>query len=295
MSAGGRGDATARVRVKRRVGRAAGRASLVVGALIVALVVATAAVSLVWTPCDPSAMTPLARFAGPSAAHPFGCDQFGRDVLSRVMAGARPAVLAGVASVTVGAAVGCALGMAAGMAGPGARSVVMRVMDGLMAFPGVLLALMLALVIGRGLVGTLVAVAVFTVPTFARLCAALTLAERGRPYVAAARSYGRGAASLALTQILPNILPRLVTQLTSSAGVGILLEASLSFLGLGVQPPQASWGVMVSEAMQYVYTYPTLVVAPGCVLVVAVLGFNLLGDGLDGILQEGGEGDGDKR
>lgn len=157
-----------------------------------------------------------------------------------------------------------------------------------MAFPGVLLALLLVLVIGRGLTGTLVAIAVFMVPTFCRLTCTLAMAEAGELYVLAARSYGSSRARLACVQILPNIAGGLLTQLTSSVGVAILLEASLSFLGLGIQPPQPSWGVMISEAMQYVFTYPTQVVAPGVALLVTVLGFNLFGDGLGDRLVGGG-------
>lgn len=263
--------------------------SLVIGAILVALTAIVCGVSLFWTPYDPSSMQPLERFAGPSFEHLFGTDQFGRDVLSRIMDATQVAMLSGVVAVTVGAVAGCVLGFAAGMAGRGLRSVIMRVVDGLMAFPGVLLALMLVLVIGRGLFATLIAVAVFMIPTFARLTSSLVLEERAKPYIKAARSYGCSGAAIAVVHILPNIMARLLTQLTSCVGIGILLESSLSFLGLGVQPPQPSWGVMISEALQYVFTYPGLIVAPGITLACAVLGFNLLGDGLNDALVVGRE------
>ena len=278
----------ARVRAGGAAPKSHARALVAVGALLSGLVVAVCLVSLVWTPYDPAAMNLAERFAAPSPAHPFGCDQFGRDILSRTMAASQPALLVGLGSVVLGASVGVALGAFAGMAGRGARAVFMRAVEGLMAFPGILLAMVLVLVLGRGLASVLVAIAVFMVPTFARLTCQTTLEVRERLYVRAARSYGCTGVSLAVRHVLPNIAPRLVTQLTASAGAAMLLEAALSFLGLGVQPPMASWGYMLSEAFSYVLTYPGIAVAPGAALMVCVLGFNLLGDGLNDLLVKRG-------
>lgn len=261
--------------------RRAGRLSLVVGAALTALVVAVCVVSVFWTPCDPDAMAPRERFAAPSAQHLFGTDQFGRDILSRVMVSSQSALLVGLGSVALGAVVGVAVGSLAAMGGRPVRAVVMRVVDGLMAFPGILLALMLVLVIGRGLGSALIAIAVFMVPTFARLTYSLVMEARGTLYVKAARSYGCSQARIVVTHIMPNVAARLLTQFTASAGAAMLLESSLSFLGLGVQPPTASWGMMLNESLQYVLSYPSIAVAPGAALLVAVLGFNLLGDGLN--------------
>lgn len=269
--------------------RPAGTALLVVGALLSLCSVAVCLVSLVWTPCDPTAMDLTARFAAPSAAHPFGCDQFGRDILARTMVAAQPALLVGLGSVALGALAGTALGALAGMAGGGVRMVVMRLVEGLMAFPGILLAMVLVLVVGRGLTSVLVAVAVFMVPTFARLTCQTTLELKGSLFIKAARSNGCSAWSIAVRHVLPNIAPRLVTQFTSSAGSAMLLEAALSFLGLGVQPPMASWGYMLSEAFPFVLISPGVAVAPGLALMLCVLGFNLLGDGLnDRLVERGG-------
>lgn len=262
--------------------------SFYAGLVLVALTVAVCLVSLVWTPCDPTAMAPRERFAAPSAAHLLGTDQFGRDILSRTMVAAQSALLVGVGSVAAGALAGVAVGALAAMAGRAVRAVVMRVVDGLMAFPGILLALVLVLVLGRGLVGALVAIAVFMVPTFARLTCSLVLEARSALYVKAARSYGCSRARIVARQVMPNILPRLATQFTASAGSAMLLESSLSFLGLGVQPPQASWGLMLNESLQYALSYPGIAVAPGVALLLAVLGFNLLGDGLNDRLVERG-------
>jgi ABC-type dipeptide/oligopeptide/nickel transport system permease subunit len=267
--------------------RRTGIALSVTGAVLVGIVVAMGVVSLFWTPYDPYAMSHAERFAAPSSAHLLGCDQFGRDVLSRIMVAAQPALVVGVGSVVLGGFVGVALGALAATLRP-LRAITMRLMDAIMAFPGILLAMVLVLVMERGLASTFVAVAVFMVPTFARLSYSLVLEAWGRPYVKAARSYGSSGARIVVRQVLPNIMPRIVTQLSASVGAAILLEASLSFLGLGIQPPQPSWGVMVSEAVTYVFSYPALIVAPGAMLLLCVLGFNLLGDGLNDLLVERG-------
>lgn len=272
---------TAPLRAGRPFGRGTGRLSLVVGAVVVAAAVLMCLVSLVWTPCDPTLMDVANRFAAPSAEHLLGTDQFGRDILSRVMAASQPAFAVGVGSVLLGAAVGAAMGLAAGLGGPALRAVAMRVVDGLMAFPGILLAMVLVLVLGRGLASVLVAIAVFMVPTFARVACQTTLELRGSLFIKAARSCGCGPVAVALRHVLPNIAVPLITQLTACVGTAMLLEASLSFLGLGVQPPAASWGSMLNEALPYVFGHPALAVAPGVVLMAVVLGFNLLGDGLN--------------
>lgn len=262
-------------------------AFVAVGAVLVCLVGALCVLSLFWTPYDPSAMAPAMRFAGPGAAHPLGCDQFGRDVLSRVMASSRPALAVGAGSVLLGGAAGAALGAVAACSSA-LRTIAMRLTDAMMAFPGILLAMVLVLVMGRGLPSTFLAVAVFMVPGFARLTCSLVAQELQGAYVRSARSYGCGTARVLAVHVAPNIAPRLVTQLTSMVGTAMLLEASLSFLGMGVQPPQTSWGLMVGEALQYVLTYPWQPAAPGAALTLAVLGFNLLGDGLNDLLVERG-------
>lgn len=277
---GGGGRAT----VARRTRHARPTVSLVVGAALVAGVVLACLVSLAWTPYDPDAMSLTQRFSAPTSEHLLGTDQYGRDILSRTMVSAQAALLVGLGSVSLGALAGTIVGTTAAMSARGVRAVIMRVVEGLMAFPGILLALVLVLVIGRGLTSSLVAIAVFMVPTFARLTYSLAMEARGTLYVKAARSYGSSPVRIVARQILPNMLPRIVTQLTSSVGTAMLLESSLSFLGLGVQPPTASWGNMLQEALQYALTFPGVALAPGCALMLAVLGFNLLGDGLNDLL-----------
>ena len=284
IPASGSAEDGAPVRVAGSVRRSHARASVAAGALLCGIAVLACLVSLVWTPYDPAAMDHAARFAAPSLAHPFGCDQFGRDILSRTMAAAQPALLVGLGSVALGAVAGIALGTFAGMAPRGVRAALMRVVEGLMAFPGILLAMVLVLALGRGLASVLAAIAVFMVPTFARLTCQTTLEVRGGLYMRAARSYGCTGVALVWRHVLPNIAPRLVTQFTASAGSAMLLEAALSFLGLGVQPPTASWGYMLSEAFSYVLSYSGVALAPGLALMACVLGFNLLGDGLNDLL-----------
>ena len=265
----------------RPAGRLRGEPLLVLGAVLTALVVATCLVSLVWTPYDPTAMNVSERFAAPSLTHLLGTDQFGRDILSRAMVASQPALLVGLGSVALGSAAGIAVGLVAGMGNRVVNAVLMRVPDALMAFPGILLAMGLVIVLGSGLQSALIAIAVFTVPTFARLTCQTTLEIKGSLFIKAARSNGCRGVNLVVRHVLPHIAPRLATQFTASAGSAMLLEAALSFLGLGVQPPMASWGYMLSEAFAYVLVYPGLAVAPGLALMVAVLGFNLLGDGLN--------------
>ena len=158
--------------------------------------------------------------------------------------------------------------------------------DGLMAFPGMLLALMFVAVLGKGLGNAALAIAIFMIPSFARLSYSLVMDQKNELYVKAARSYGAGRGYIVKRHIFPAILPRLITQWSSSIGQAILLESSLSFLGLGVQPPDASLGLMLSEAQQFILTNPYIAVPPGIVLVIAVLGFNLIGDGLNDLTVE---------
>ena len=282
------GGAGHRARRAAGVSAGGGRLTLVAGVALVALVVLTGLVSLVWTPYDPDAMEVTNRFALPSAAHLFGTDQYGRDICARVMVAARPALLVGLGSVGLGAVVGTLVGAAGAMAGGVVRAFIMRLVDGVMAFPGILLAMMLVLVVGRGLTSALIAIALFMVPTFARLSYGLTMEARGTLWLKAAQSYGSSRMRIVTRHVLPVVLPRIVTTFTANVGAAMLLESSLSFLGLGVQPPTASWGMMLSEALPYVTSYPVVAVAPGVALMLAALGFNLLGDALNDRLVKAG-------
>lgn len=255
--------------------------SVILGMVLIAIILILCLVSFFWLPYDPDRIDTANRFSLPTAAHLLGTDQFGRDVLSRIMVASRSALLVGLCSVSVGALIGLVVGAVAAMSGPRLQSLIMRVIDGFMAFPGILLAMMLVAVLGKGQINAVIAIGIFMIPSFSRLVYSMILENKTRLHIKAARSYGCGSVRIVISHIFPDMLPRMVTQFSSSIGGAILTESSLSFLGLGIQPPSASWGMMLSEARQYVLTYPFIAVAPGVVLLIAVLGFNLLGDGLN--------------
>ncbi|MBR2834888.1 MAG: ABC transporter permease [Coriobacteriales bacterium] len=264
------------------------RISWYIAVVFSAITVIVCLVSLVWTPYDPSAMDLPMRFALPSWSHPFGCDQFGRDILSRTMVAAQPACAVGFGAVSLGALAGSAIGVIATMGSRVMRAVLMRIIDGIMAFPGIMLALMLVLVMGRGLLSALIAVSVFVLPTFARISYQLSLDVNQSLAVRAAQSYGCSPVRIALCHVVPHIASALLVQLSAAIGTAMLLEAALSFLGLGIQPPLASWGTMLSESFTYVILHPHIAVAPGCALLGSVLGFNMLGDVISDVLTQRG-------
>jgi peptide/nickel transport system permease protein len=250
------------------------------GAALVGAVVVLALVGLVYTPHDPNAMRAADRGLGPSATYLMGTDQFGRDILSRVMHGAGLALLVGTVAAGIGLAVGAPLGALAGFLRGWADEAIMRLMDGLFAFPATLLAIAIVGALGPGLANTMLAIGVAYVPIFARLARASVIGQVESEYVEAARALGCRPARILVRHILPNGLGPLIVQATVAFGGAILAEAALSYLGLGVQPPDPSWGQMLNDARNYLGVAPWLAVFPGMVLAVTVLGFNLLGDGL---------------
>jgi peptide/nickel transport system permease protein len=240
----------------------------------------TALTSLLYTPRDPLAMSIAERLQGPSRAHWFGTDQFGRDVLSRVMRGAVVSMGVGVIAVSIGVLVGVVLGMLSGYVGGGLDEVLMRFADALFGFPAILLALLLTAVFGPGVLLSMVAIGIVNIPVFARLTRANFLLLRERDFVTAARALGASDAELISRHILPNVMAPLLVQATISFPNAILAEAGLSYLGLGTQPPAPSWGYMLKEAQPFLRLAPTYAIFPGAAIALAVLGCNLLGDGL---------------
>jgi peptide/nickel transport system permease protein len=218
---------------------------------------------------------------GPSAAHPFGVDALGRDELSRVMYGARYSLLIGVVSVIVGLSIGLVVGAIAGYAGGWIDSVLMRLMDIMLAIPGLLLAIGIVAVLGPGLTQIMVAVGVTQIPIFARLLRGSILAARETDYVLAARSVGIRGRSILVSHILPNSLSPVIVGATLAMATAIIDVAGLGFLGLGPQDPSTpEWGTMLTDTTRYLQTAPFLALIPGAAIVVTVLGFNLIGDGL---------------
>jgi len=258
--------------------------SFALGAALTTLLVAAALLSLVWTPAPPLAMDLAAKLQPPGAAHWLGTDAFGRDVASLLLVGARSSLLVGAVAVGIGAGIGIALGLLAAARRGWVEELVMRLADFTFAFPALLLAIMLAAVFGAGMVNAIVAIGVFYIPTFARVARASAVAVWSRDFVLAARACGKGRWRITWEHVLPNILPVLIVQATTHFALAILAEAALSYLGLGTQPPQPSWGRMLSEAQTLMFQAPLLAVWPGLAIALAVLGLNLLGDGLrDGL------------
>jgi peptide/nickel transport system permease protein len=254
--------------------------SLVLGGGLIGLVVGAALASLVWTPHPPDAIDFSVQLAGPSLDHPLGTDHFGRDLASRLLVGARSALAAGALAVTAAGLLGGTLGLAAGWAGGWADELLMRVVDVLYAFPAILTALLLAAVFEPGRATATAAIAVATVPAFARIARAAALALRQAPFVEAGRALGVGPFGLIVRYVLPGAAPPLVVQASLSLSVAILADAALSFLGLGAPPDVVGWGAMLREAQGFLAVSPYPALVPGLAIVTTVLGWSLLGDGL---------------
>ena len=273
-----------RGRARGRVPRPLRHLTFTLGLAITALLLLTAAVSLVYTPRDPLEMSMEARLEGPSESHPLGTDQFGRDLLSRIMVGSETSILVGVIAVGIGMGLGVFLGMLSGYFGGWLDETFMRLMDAVQGFPAILSALLITAVFKPSVVISMVAIGVAFLPVFARLTRASFLELRDREFVLAARALGTGDAALIGRHILPNTLAPLIVQATISFPVAILAEAALSYLGLGTQPPHPSWGLMLREAQAFLGLSPWFAIFPGTAIALTVLGFNLLGDGLRDLL-----------
>jgi len=269
---------------RRAARRALTHVTFSVGLVVTLALVITAAISLVYTPRDPLEMSISGRLQGPSEAHPLGTDQFGRDLLSRVMRGAVTSLLVGVIAVGIGMGIGVVLGMLSGYFGGWLDEGFMRLMDAVQGFPAILSALLIAAVFHPSVAISMVAIGVAFLPVFARLTRASFLEFRNREFVLAARALGAGDPALIVRHILPNTVPPLIVQATISFPVAILAEAALSYLGLGTQPPNPSWGLMLKESQAFMGTNPWYAVFPGSAIALTVLGLNLLGDGLRDLL-----------
>jgi peptide/nickel transport system permease protein len=254
------------------------------GATLCAVVVLMAGISLFWTPYEPTTMDVHHRLEAPSLAHPLGTDQYGRDTLSRVMAGAVNSIVVGLVTVSIGMTAGILLGLISAWGHRMVDEAVMRVSDLLFSFPAVLSAMLITAVLGPSVVNAMLAIGIYYISVFARLTRASALTIKELDYIAAARAAGQGEAAIVRRHVLPNILPPLIIQATVQFAVAILAEAGLSYLGLGTQPPHPSWGGMLNEAQTFMEMAPWMAIFPGLAIAWAVLGFNLLGDGLRDML-----------
>ncbi|KDP87078.1 glutathione ABC transporter permease GsiD [Cupriavidus basilensis] len=249
--------------------------------VFVLLLVAVAVLAPHLVPYDPENFFDYdALNAGPSAAHWFGVDSLGRDIFSRILAGARISLAAGFFSVIIGAIVGTVLGLLAGYYEGWWDRIVMRISDVLFAFPGILLAIGIVAILGNGMTNVIFAVAVFSIPAFARLVRGNTLMLKRLTYVEAARSIGASDFTILMRHILPGTISSIVVYFSMRIGTSIITAASLSFLGLGAQPPTPEWGAMLNEARADMVTAPHVAIFPSLAIFLTVLAFNLLGDGL---------------
>ncbi|MGX9145061.1 ABC transporter permease [Mesorhizobium sp. 128a] len=258
--------------------------SFLVGFAITVLVAAMALISYVWTPYDVTKLVISDKTLAPSAAHWFGSDHFGRDILSMIMVGARNSIAVALVAVGIGMGVGVPLGAFAAARGGFVDEALMRLNDLVFAFPALLSAIMITAIFGPGAVNAIIAIGIFNIPVFARVARAGALAIWPREFILAARAAGKSKTQISIEHVLPNIATLLLVQGTIQFALGILAEAGLSYVGLGAQPPMPSWGRMLFDAQTRMVVAPWMAIFPGMAIVITVLGLNLLGDGIADIL-----------
>lgn len=254
--------------------------SFCIGFALISVMILMLGVSIFWLPYDPEAMSVLEKLKTPTVRHPLGTDQFGRDILSRVMKGVQVSFLIGVIVVAAGGAAGVVLGACSGYFGGKVDAVVMKLVDAQMAFPGVLLALMLISVFGNGVENTILALSIMSVPRFVRITRSGYMKLREADFVRAEKVRGASSARIMFIHILPNIVSELVATASLTFASAVMAEAGLSYLGLGITPPDPSLGQMLKEAQESILKAPWYVLMPAAVITILVMGFNLLGDGI---------------
>ena len=260
--------------------RALRHRSFMTGGVLTLFVISAALLSTIWTPWPAYEIDVAHKLNPPSATHWLGTDVLGRDIVSLLLVGARSSIVVGVIAVGIGLLVGASLGLIAAARKGWVEELIMRLGDFTFAFPALLSAIMLAAVAGAGMVTSIAAIGIFQIPIFLRITRGSANAIWAREFVLAARAAGKGKFRITLEHVLPNILSILIVQATIQFALAILAEAALSYLGLGTQPPQPSWGRMLNDAQSLLFQSPSLAVYPGLAIATAVLGLNLLGDGL---------------
>ncbi|WP_334128016.1 ABC transporter permease [Sneathiella sp.] len=258
--------------------------SFVVGGLLTAFLLLNALISLFWTPGSAYDIVIANRFLPPSSQHWLGTDQFGRDIVSMLMTGTQNSIIVALVAVSMGLFAGVSLGLLASARRGWTEELIMRLSDFSFAFPAILSAIMLTAIFGPGGVNSIIAIGIYNIPVFARLTRGSANAIWAREFVMAARAAGKGRLRITFEHILPNILSIIIVQATILFAIAILAEAALSYLGLGTQPPEPSWGRMLNEAQKLMFLKPMLAVYPGLAIAIAVFGLNLLGDGLRDVL-----------
>jgi peptide/nickel transport system permease protein len=274
-------EAPPRIKEWRRIVRVFfGRRVVIVGLVLVLIFILMAILAPLISPYDPNQLDLENTLQGPSASHWLGTDDFGRDTLSRIIYGSQVSLMVGVLALGIAAIVGMSLGLIAGYFGGLAHAIIMRIMDALMAFPMLVLALLISSLLGVGIVNVMIAIGVSLIPGYARLMCGQVMTVKENDYILAERSMGSGDLRIMLRHVFPNCMPPLIVMLTMTIGMTILTEAALSFIGIGIQPPTASWGNMVNTGYRYVLTTPMMSFAPGLSIMLIVFGFNMVGDGL---------------
>ena len=251
-----------------------------VGLVVIGVMGVAALLAPLIAPYDPTAQNPLLQLQHPGLAHLMGTDEFGRDVFSRIIYGTRPSLAVGFIAVGIATVAGLAVGVTAGYCGRWVDHVLMRLMDVIFAFPDVLLAIAIVAMLGSSLPNVMIAIGVVYTPIFARISRSAVLGITTMPFMEAAQAAGTPHLKIIARHVLPNIVAPVIVQISVSFAFAILTEAALSFLGLGIQPPAPSWGLMLSAGRQFIYTDPLLCLWPGIAIVLAVLAFNFVGDGL---------------
>lgn len=254
--------------------------SLICGGVISGVMLLLTVIGFFYTPYDPNAMDPSAKFAGISAAHLMGCDNFGRDVFSRVLKGSGTTLYVALCTVLTGTVFGIVLGAFTGYYGGWLDEVMMRINDAVFAFPSLLLALVFISILGPGRNNVIAALGIAFIPSFARIVRGEFMKYRNMDYVKSARLMGAGNLRIMFVHILPNAMPVLLSAVIIGFNNAVLAEAGMSYLGIGVQPPEASLGRMLSEAQSYLFTAPAYAIFPGIAIILMVLGFGLLGEGI---------------
>jgi peptide/nickel transport system permease protein len=255
-----------------------------IGMLIITLIVLVAIFGSFFAPYNPLIPAPLDRLKGPASEHFFGTDSLGRDIFSRVIYGSRISLIIGLISVSISLVPGTLLGLVAGYFGRTIDNTLMRVMDVLLAFPAILLAIFITAILGPGLINTMIAVGIVYIPHYARIVRSSVLSLKEQLFVQSVRHLGGSHLRVIFGHILPNALPPIIVYATLGMGTAVLQAAALGFLGLGAQPPQPEWGAMLSEGRQYIQIAPHVAAFPGVAILLLVLGFNLFGDGLRDVL-----------
>jgi peptide/nickel transport system permease protein len=256
------------------------RPSAVLGLIVIVLFIILAVFAPIIAPYDPITTSWSAVRKAPSAAHWFGTDDLGRDIMSRIIFGTRASLSAGVISVSIAVAIGVPLGLLAGYSGGFIDALISRITDAMLACPALILAIALAAFLGPSLQNAMIAIGITATPLFIRLTRGQTLNVRVENYIEAAEAIGNSRMRIALRHVLPNVVPALLVQVTLSIAAAIIAEAALSFLGLGQQPPSPSWGSMLNSAQRFLVSAPWMAFWPGLSIFLVVMSFNLLGDGL---------------